>query len=388
MHMLLSRSNSSSTTHTLSLSVSAALAMPACQMMPQLLNRIFIMETVIPAEDVNMRVMARANSPLKGRKRSKKKEQRNPSSYCLCGYGDGVMIGCDGESCEGNNWYHLECLQEKLGISEQRSKRLRGNWFCPSCTEKAAKIQEKQEQKQNLTKTSTAHMRSLYETEYVLSPTDKGTVTKKSGAGSRLSSLPPLRVESAERQSREEMESLMSTARLLKFEANGCVVTNHTEGVGGGGEGTTIDFPRGLSLVSLTTPVFTALQSLHEVVVSALEAERRLTPWAGVGESDARKRGYAFLPSRFGKFGKSTLSTAGVRFHAAEKKGNEAKKDETANWQSCFRLTNAQITPEHESGLRPWLLWFLRGIRHVSLWTSCKRYSPICTMEEIICQFI
>lgn len=279
------------------------------------------------------------------KKKSRKKDQKNARTYCLCGYGDGDMIGCDGESCEGNNWYHLECLQTVLGLSEKRSKRLRGKWFCPSCTEKATKAVEKQQKKRKAT-TMISPADSFREADYVLSPTDKGT-GKKSGGHFRLSGLPPLRVEAAERQSREEMESLMSTARLLRFDADGCVVVKHAEA----GEPTS-DFPHGLSLLPLSAQVFTALRSLHEVVVSALEEERRLTPWAGVGESDARKRGYAFLPSRFGKFGKNTLSAAGVRFHAAEKRGNEAKKDETANWQSCFRLSNAQITQQHESGLR------------------------------------
>lgn len=283
--------------------------------------------------------MSTTSPSLNDKKKSRRKGQANSIRYCLCGYGDGEMIGCDGDNCEGNNWYHLECLQTVLGISKQRSKRLRGEWFCPSCKEKAAKKLEKQRQRTS-TSTSVGAIATFLrdETKYVLSPGDKG---KKSG------SLPPLRVESAERQSREEMESLMSTARLLAFGSNGCVVASSVDEKKEGA-----DFPHGLSLLPLSPQVFASLQSLHEVVVHALEAELRLTPWAGIGESDARKRGYAFLPSRFGKFGKSTLSSAGVRFHAAEKKGNDAKKDENANWHSCFRLSNAQITPEHENGLR------------------------------------
>jgi hypothetical protein len=273
---------------------------------------------------------------VKSKNQSKKKGKKNPTSYCVCGFGDGDMVGCDGERCEGNNWYHLECLQTTLGISEQRSKRLRGNWLCPSCTEKAAKAQENQTKR---SRRSVAAATSFHETEFVLSPMEKGKAGRGLGSSS---SLPPLRVEAAERQSREEMEGLMSTARLLTFAANGCVENPSSAS----------DFPNGLSLLPLPAPVFAAVKSLHEVVVEALEGELRLTPWAGVGESDARKRGYAFLPSRFGSFGKSTLSAAGVRFHAAEKRGNEAKKDETANWNSCFRLKNSQVTSEHEGALR------------------------------------
>jgi len=34
------------------------------------------------------------------------KEKRSKKSpfYCVCGYGDGDMIGCDGKKCPGNNW--------------------------------------------------------------------------------------------------------------------------------------------------------------------------------------------------------------------------------------------------------------------------------------------
>jgi hypothetical protein len=275
-------------------------------------------------------------SPPKSQNKSRKKGRTAPVSFCICGYGDGDMIGCDGKACEGNNWYHVECLQTVPGMSQQRSKRLRGDWFCPSCTAKAAKEQEKQKHILNKRpRRSTTIPGPFHEAEYVLSNADKSS-------GSRSSSLPPLRVESAERQSREEMENMMSSARLLAFNSNGSV-DPPSDG---------FDYPHGLSLLTLPVQVFTAIQSLHEVVVEALEEELRLTPWAGVGESDARKRGYAFLPSRFGKFGKSTLSAAGVRFHAAEKKGNEAKKDEAANWNSCFRLGSAQVTAEHEAALQ------------------------------------
>ena len=77
----------------------------------------------------------------------------------------------------------------------------------------------------------------------------------------------------------------------------------------------------------------------------------KLTPWAGVGESDKRKRGYAFLPHSYGHFGKTHLKKAGITFHAAEKKGTAAKNDENANWSSCFRIKEADMLPKYISAL-------------------------------------
>lgn len=256
------------------------------------------------------------------------------------------MIGCDGPSCNGGGWYHADCLQEALGISAVKIKRMRGDWLCPSCSEKAAKApQSSKKQPKSPTSFTVPVFR---EGDFVLSSVDKKAMSIAKGGGV-LSSLPPLRVEAAERQSREEMEKVMASARVLEFEASGNVLCKFNKGVEVAAEA---DFPHGLSKLSLSANTLAAIQSLHEEVVSALQAGLRLTPWAGVGESDARKRGYAFLPSRFGKFGKGPLTAAGVRFHAAEKRGSEARKDEEANWNSCFRLTNTQVTSRHEEALR------------------------------------
>jgi hypothetical protein len=62
------------------------------------------------------------------------KNLKKSKLYCICGYGDGEMIGCDGIKCPGNNWYHYECLGLKF------SHQPRGTWFCPPC-----KIKKKEE---------------------------------------------------------------------------------------------------------------------------------------------------------------------------------------------------------------------------------------------------
>ena len=126
---------------------------------------------------------------------------------------------------------------------------------------------------------------------------------------------PPLRITAAEQQSRRRMEEIASSARLLHFDSNGKVINKS--------DGSNTDFPTGLGLFKISSSDFTAIQSLHRVIVDALRQDSRLTPWAGVGEGDKRKRGYAFLPHSYGKFGKSALTAAGVEFHAAEKKGKQ-----------------------------------------------------------------
>ena len=276
-------------------------------------------------------------TPVKGKAHLKKKGKSLPLSYCVCGLGDGYMIGCEGDNCVGNNWYHPECLQVFYKISEKRSKRLRGDWLCPSCEEKSKK---KNENRHKRPRQSSFPHTTYHESEYVLSSAEKDHVKK---GGGLVNNLPPLRIESAERQSREEMDLLYSKARILKFHDDGRVQNPPNSGA---------DFPHGLCLLHLSESIFKGIKSLHEVVVQSLKSELRLTPWAGVGESDARKRGYAFLPSRFGKFGKNTLLKAGIRFCAAEKRGTDAKRDETANWNSCIRLNSSQITLEHETSLK------------------------------------
>ena len=49
-----------------------------------------------------------ASTSIKSESRKKRKTSKlEPDQvlYCLCGYGDGDMIGCDGDKCPANNWY-------------------------------------------------------------------------------------------------------------------------------------------------------------------------------------------------------------------------------------------------------------------------------------------
>ena len=149
-------------------------------------------------------------------------------------------------------------------------------------------------------------------------------------------------MEAAEKQSREEMEKLMLGTKLLSFSSNGSVTD----------PGNVKFFPRGLCRLKLGQETFRDIQSLHRMIVELLADDEKLTPWAGVSEGDKRKRGYAFLPPSYGRFGKSVLTKAGVCFHAAEKRGGQAKKDELANWNSCVHLREKDMTQDHRDALQ------------------------------------
>lgn len=149
-------------------------------------------------------------------------------------------------------------------------------------------------------------------------------------------------MEAAEKQSREEMEKLMLGAKLLCFLSNGSVAD----------PGNAKFFPRGLCKLKLSEETFKSIRSLHRMIVELLAEDEKLTPWAGVSEGDKRKRGYAFLPQSYGKFGKSVLTKAGICFHAAEKRGGQAKKDELANWKSCVHLREKDMTQEYRDALQ------------------------------------
>lgn len=219
----------------------------------------------------------------------------------------------------------------------------RGEWWCPDCKERASK---KKSAKLAVTVSQRVSGRAkqqpnsrivvVDESNYIFEPKAKalrGTLT--------TSSL--VKVDAAERQSRKAMEDLLIDARLLRFCNIGRAIPP---------EHSTSLFPHGLGKFSLTDKELRNMQSLHRVIVKRLAGGNRLTPWAGVSESDARKRGYAFLPSTFGHFGKSALQSAGVHFHAAEKSAYAAKKDENANWNSCFRLSQSDITETQVNVLR------------------------------------
>lgn len=78
---------------------------------------------VLPSNNLEEQQQQHPAIPIPKPARNVKKSQ----VYCICGYGDGEMIGCDGVKCPGNNWYHYECLGLKF------SHQPRGSWFCPSC---------------------------------------------------------------------------------------------------------------------------------------------------------------------------------------------------------------------------------------------------------------
>jgi len=268
------------------------------------------------------------------------------------------MIHCDGERCPGNNWYHLECV----GMTGRRNIA-RLSWFCPPCEEKKKKISQREKEQMEKLKSKTLKRVTveevLDENKYVLSKNDRN----------------PLKVESAERQSREAMDELARTASLLHFDAtSGQLIIPSSDGhvsndrnsinckrlrsnVGGDvavpshAARTYPWYPSGLCRMTLQPTHFQALQSLHRVIVDKLFVDQRLTPWAGVGESDARRRGYAFLPAMYGSFGKNSLTKAGIKFHAAEKRSGEARRDEAANWHSCVRLAASDISPAQVAAL-------------------------------------
>jgi hypothetical protein len=150
------------------------------------------------------------------------------------------------------------------------------------------------------------------------------------------------KVEAAEKQSREEMEKLMLGAKLLCFSSNGSVADPRNVKF----------FPRGLCKLKLGEETFKSIRSLHRMIVDLLSEDEKLTPWAGVSEGDKRKRGYAFLPQSYGKFGKTVLTKAGVCFRAAEKRGVQAKKDEVANWKSCVHLREKDMIQEYREALQ------------------------------------
>ena len=275
------------------------------------------------------------------------------TTYCICGYGDGDMIGCDGESsfCPGKKWYHLECL----GMDREP----RGTWYCPDCAERETKKINRKRKQVIPAQLDLSHL--LDEKKFVVSKKELKIISGKASGV-----IVPLKVEAAERQSRDEMELLRAKAKLLSFNEKGQVVQC---------AGNTGDFPNGLCNFRVETDHFTALQSLHRIIVRALSGEQRLTPWAGVGESDQRKRGYAFLPSTFGKFGKSALIAGGINFYAAEKKGSEAKNDENANWKSCIRLKSTDITEDHEMALKA----LIKKVAHI----VPEKYKKCVTLEQL-----
>jgi hypothetical protein len=134
-----------------------------------------------------------SSSPSKKRKIKKEEENLNPI-FCLCGYGDGEMIGCDGIKCIGNNWYHLECLN----MSPQNRNSPRSIWYCPDCT---IKLNKKSNNKRNTKK-------DINDTSSIQIDESKFIVSKLKSKAQIITPNTFLKVSSAERQSREAMVCL------------------------------------------------------------------------------------------------------------------------------------------------------------------------------------
>lgn len=239
--------------------------------------------------------------------------------YCYCGSeGEGEMVGCDGEDCPFGGWFHLECA----GLSRVP----RGSWLCATCADEETPSKRRRE-------------------EYI--PDDEDG--------------PPLKVEAAERQSRTMMEALLAKAKWVTFHKAGGLETPSPE-------------IEGLCKVKVGKH-FEALQDLHRVVVERLRHEKRLTAWAGVSEGDGRERGYAFMPTSFGTSGKTALRNAGVRFHAFGKSGDDAADDEEANWRSCVRLKEADITDDR--------LAALEGVATLVQNAVPRKYKQLITLDNL-----
>jgi hypothetical protein len=292
-------------------------------------------ETIIPDGTLTQSIQLSGKVAKRGAKRKAQAKDASVATHCLCGYGDGEMIFCESsdKKCIGQHWYHLECL----GIGQRTAPR--GVWICPDCKgrEKLASSGPGGRQREVRSAAAARSSRAVVadESNYVFEPKAKAT----KGV---LTTASLVKVEAAEHQSRKAMEDMMMDARLLSFDSTGWVLDTRR---GGADKGQV--FPDGLGKFSLNAENLLAIQSLHRIIVDLLSIDNRLTPWAGVEESDARKRGYAFLPSKFGNFGKNALCAAGVHFHAAEKSSYQAKKDEDANWHSCARLSINDVTEEH-----------------------------------------
>ena len=275
--------------------------------------------------------------------------------YCLCGYGDGEMIYCDSgdQLCAGSHWYHLDCI-----LPGNKSVP-RGKWCCPDCIDRAKN--RATHRKKEIRRKSRVIVAD--ERNYVIE------LGSKSGKGP-LTTASLIKVDAAERQSRQLMDNMLMGAKLLGFDPKGRVLPTEKSNK------SQLYFPSGLCRFRLSPSDLSKLQSLHRVIVRLLSKGNRLTPWAGVAQSDSRKRGYAFLPAKYGNFGKIALCNAGVHFHAAEKLYHEAKKDEKANWNSCARLTQEDFTDDHVDVLQT-LISTLHDIIPI-------KYRPCISMDKLV----
>ncbi|KAJ1461832.1 hypothetical protein M885DRAFT_584731 [Pelagophyceae sp. CCMP2097] len=190
-------------------------------------------------------------------------------TWCVCDRGFfGEMVGCDGEDkCEFGGWFHIECV----GLA----RAPRGEWRCASCTEKHAITSERKKRKADKDRALAKRLRPDSATHIVVEE------------GPSRSSY-TLKIETAEDQSRREMERLIGGARGIRFSQGRAVGEPDIEG---------------LCRLELVKKTFAAISSLHKTIVKRLRKEKMLVPWAGVNEGDARERGYAFLPKTKSRIG-------------------------------------------------------------------------------------
>lgn len=217
---------------------------------------------------------------------------RSKGGSCVCGEEDSVgsMVRCDGAWCPYGQ-FHVEC------VGLRRVPRKSSSWLCPECSGRS---------------------RSGFKKRRYIPSDEEGSI--------------PLKVSSAERQSRLALEEMLSISKPARF-----------------GEDGRCGEVQGLGLVTLDDDTFASLESLHQTILEKLRG--RLTAWAGVGEGDERLRGYAFLPSSMGKFGKTRLAQAGLSFHSAAKHGKDAADDKAANLRSCVRLKEEDVDDEMREAL-------------------------------------
>jgi hypothetical protein len=255
---------------------------------------------------------------------------------CICGGGyHGEMVGCDG-GCE--DWFHFGCV----GLKRQP----RGDWVCSTCSTKAAKRRLAEEKRAASNK---RHRGSDVESAQ-LSSSMRDTKPEK-----KLSRVEESLASTTERKGREDLELLINRARPLKFDPDGKLLEAND------GESSRPCAGAG-RLAPVAPEVFTPLRRLHGNIVAALRKGKMLQSWEGKGkEADLRARGFAFLPQRYGSFGKEHLQKGGLTFHAAEKQGVEAEIDEAANWKSCMTLRDVDIDLQVHNALEA----LLPSVRHV-----------------------
>ena len=94
--------------------------------------------------------------------------------FCYCGYGDGEMIGCDGDKCPGNNWYHLECVGLRV--------EPRGTWYCQTCADRKAtreKLQKERSTRCSKRSRRESKLNNIDESKFVVTEKEKKLVVEQ-----------------------------------------------------------------------------------------------------------------------------------------------------------------------------------------------------------------